>query len=102
MWRATDPQGNESAKVKYDIVRYTRGRVLDIGCGPDKAFPHFIGVDNYHHMREFGIPMKPDLVMDADDLSLIARGSVNAVYSSHTLEHMEDPLKCLKEWWRVL
>ena len=44
-WRAEDPMGDEASKVKYDIVEYTRGAVLDLGCGPSKAFPHFIGVD---------------------------------------------------------
>ena len=48
-WRLEDPQGNEAAKIKYEIVPYTRGQGLDIGCGPFKAFPHFIGVDNGHH-----------------------------------------------------
>ena len=46
VWRAEDPQGNEAAKVKWDIIPYTRGIVLDLGCGPHKAFPHFIGVDS--------------------------------------------------------
>ena len=30
--------------VKANIVRFTRGRGLDIGVGPFKAFPHFVGV----------------------------------------------------------
>lgn len=59
-WRINDPQGNESGKVKYDIVPFTRGVVLDLGCGPFKAFPHFIGVDNGHHAKEFGWQFKPD------------------------------------------
>lgn len=102
MWRKTDPQGNESDKVKYDIVRFTRGRVLDIGCGPFKAFPHFIGVDNLHHAREFGWQMQPDIVGDAYDLSLFGDGAIDAVFSSHTLEHLENTKDALKEWWRVI
>jgi ADP-heptose:LPS heptosyltransferase len=31
-------------QVKYEFVRYTRGRVLDLGEGPHKAFPHFAAV----------------------------------------------------------
>ena len=48
-WRLNDPQGNEAAKIKYDIVPYTRGKGLDVGCGGFKAYQHFIGVDNMHH-----------------------------------------------------
>ena len=46
MWRPEDPQGDEAGKVKYDVVQYTRGVVLDLGCGPKKAVPHFIGIDS--------------------------------------------------------
>lgn len=64
VWRIDDPQGNEAAKVKYDIVPFTRGVVLDLGCGPFKAFPHFIGVDNGHHAEEFGWRFKPDIAVE--------------------------------------
>lgn len=102
MWRYEDPESNEADKVKYDIVRFTRGRVLDIGCGAYKAFPHFIGVDNLHHVKAFHAEFHPDVVAEAYDLSLFADGSMDSVFSSHTLEHLEDPLRALKEWWRVI
>jgi ADP-heptose:LPS heptosyltransferase/predicted SAM-dependent methyltransferase len=99
VWRIEDPQGDESSKIKYEIVPYTRGRVLDIGCGNHKPFAHFIGVDNNKDAHLFGILCKPDLCMDAENLELVADGSMDAVYSAHTLEHVEDPLKVLKHWW---
>ncbi len=103
MWRAEDPQGNESAKIKYEIVEYTRGKGLDLGCGPFKAFPHFIGVDNGHHAREFGWQMRPDVHVDTvEDLGLFASESMDFVFSSHTLEHINDTLATLKEWYRVV
>lgn len=103
IWRATDPQGNEAGKVKYDIVQYTRGAVLDLGCGPSKAFPHFVGVDSCVDTKLFGIQMKPDVeVDDCSDLSKFEDGMCDAVFSSHLLEHIEDPAKALREWWRVL
>lgn len=103
VWRATDPQANESAKVKYDAVPYTRGRGLDIGCGAYKAFPHFIGVDNMHHAQEFGWDYEPNLAVDsADNLDIIAGESMDFVFSSHLLEHMEDIRATLQEWWRVI
>lgn len=103
-WRIDDPQGNEAAKVKYDIVQYTRGVVLDLGCGPSKAFPHFIGVDSCKDTELFGIEIKPDLVVaDCADLSnTIHDASVDAVFSSHLLEHIEDYRAALADWWRCI
>jgi len=102
-WRLEDPQGNEAAKIKYDIVPFTRGRGLDIGAGAFKAFPHFISVDNMHHAQEFGWNYKPDIVIeDACKLDAFASQSMDFVFSSHTLEHIQDAEKALREWWRVL
>jgi len=102
VWRREDPQGNESGKIKWELVPYTRGRVLDVGCGNHKPFGHFIGVDNNKDASLFGIVCKPDLCMDADNLELIKDGTMDAVYSAHTLEHMERPREVLKEWWRCI
>lgn len=102
-WTPDGPQGNEAEKVKHLIVPYTRGRGLDIGCGPSKAWPHFISVDNLHHDRMFGWNSGDvDFEMDASDLSIFATGSLDFVFSSHTLEHIEDFEAALREWWRVL
>lgn len=101
VWKVEDPQGNEVFKCRWDIVPYTRGRVLDIGCGANKGFPHFIGVDNGHH-EQFGHSVRPDIWSEADDLWFAKSQSYDAVFSSHLLEHMPDTEKTLKEWWRVL
>lgn len=104
MWRDTDPQGNEAAKVKYDIVPFTRGIVLDLGCGPHKAFPHFIGMDNGVDTKLFGIEMKPDVLCgdlsNIDDMTNEA--SADAIFSSHLLEHIQDYKGALKSWWKAI
>lgn len=103
VWRAEDPQGNEAAKVKWDIVPYTRGVVLDLGCGPHKAFPHFIGVDSGKDSELFGIQMRPDLQVDTcERLDDFQDAACDAVFSSHLLEHIEDYKGALAEWWRVI
>jgi len=99
VWRINDPQGNEAAKVKYDIVRWTRGVGLDLGCGPFKAWPHFIGVDNGHHWGTRGADIA---IPDAANLSMFASNFMNFVFSSHLLEHMVDAKAALKEWFRVI
>ncbi|MGE0706092.1 MAG: methyltransferase domain-containing protein [Vicinamibacterales bacterium] len=82
------------------IVPFTRGRGLDIGCGPYKAWPHFIGLDD--HSEYGGINYRPDIQGDCFDLSLFADKSLDFVFSSHLLEHVEDTEKALSEWWRVV
>jgi ADP-heptose:LPS heptosyltransferase/predicted SAM-dependent methyltransferase len=103
-WRATDPQGAESLKVKYDIVPYTRGIVLDLGCGPHKAFPHFVGMDSGKDTELFNIAMKVDVL--CDDLSSIddkvQEQSVDAIFSSHLLEHIDDYKGTLDSWWKAI
>lgn len=97
-WRIDGPQGNESAKVKYEIVPYTRGRGLDLGCGHWKTYPHFIGVDNGHHWGQAAA----DVMCDCDRLDIFATGSLDFVFSSHLIEHIEDYQAALREWWRVI
>lgn len=103
-WKDSDPCGNESGKVRWELVPYTRGRGLDLGCGPDKAFPHFIGVDNYTDTHLFGIQMKPDVVCDVKRLDVFGSASMDFAYSSHCLEHIpyDKVPSTLKEWWRVV
>ena len=105
VWNAHDPQGNETGKITWELVRWTRGRGLDVGCGAHKGFPHFIGVDNGKDIGLFRQQFKPDVwIDDAGKLDMFASNSLDFVYSSHMLEHVpyEDVVKTLKEWWRVI
>src|SRR3990167_9578840 len=101
-WDIDNEQGNESAKVRYDVVPYMRGLCLDLGCGPCKVFPHFTGIDSGKDTQLFGIQMKPNIVGDVTKLERFASGSHDCVFSAHTLEHIEDYKPALKEWWRVV
>lgn len=103
IWRASDPEGDEASKVKFEVVQYTRGLGLDIGCGPHKAFPHFIGVDSGKDTALFGIAMAPDnVVEDAAQLPQVPDGKLDFVFSSHLLEHIADYQAALAEWWRCI
>jgi predicted SAM-dependent methyltransferase len=102
VWRLETSNGDEASKVKYEVLRYCN-RGLDIGCGPRKVWPHLIGVDNLTDTKLFGIRMRPDIAIgDASRLVMFADQSFDTVFSSHTLEHIEDYRAALREWWRLL
>ncbi len=105
-WDAKAPMGNEMRKTRYRAIPYLRGKVLDLGCGPEKVLDtkNCIGVDSCKDSELFGIPMNPDIKADIEKLGLFASGSVDAVFSSHALEHFEYSKvpAILTEWFRVV
>lgn len=98
-WSLENSKNNEASKIRWELVPYMRGKVLDIGCGPYKAFPHFVGIDNGHHWGVQGA----DIEAEATNLEIIADSSCDAVFSSHLLEHIPyaDVPNTLNEWFRV-
>ena len=102
MWKPDLPYQPETKKIVWEVAPYLRGRGMDIGAGMFKVLPQAISIDNGHH-EMFGHYIKPDFVVgSADDMSMFASQSQDYIYSSHLLEHMEDPAKALKEWWRLI
>jgi ADP-heptose:LPS heptosyltransferase/predicted SAM-dependent methyltransferase len=101
---ANDPKQNrafefgESGKIRWEVVEYTRGSGLELGCGPVKLFPHFIGIDK----EVFDPAHGPSLVMDCSKFPCFADGAFAFVFSSHLLEHIEDTRGALAEWWRLI
>lgn len=99
-WTLEDSQGNEAAKVKYEIVHFTRGKGIDLGCGPNKAFPHMIGIDSGKDTELFGVEMKPDVVCeDASNLDFIDDATLDFIFSSHLVEHLNNAQEALINWW---
>ena len=105
-WKPEDPQGNEAAKIAWELPKWTRGRGLDIGAGMYRTYPHFITVDNNIDAQLFGHQMpRPDvLVADGGDLDVFASESMDFIFSSHMREHVppENLVKTLREWLRVI
>jgi ADP-heptose:LPS heptosyltransferase/predicted SAM-dependent methyltransferase len=97
-WSLETSDGNESRKVRFEILPYVRGRGLDLGCGPWKAFSHMIGVDSQAYPGGDGA----NLVCDVTNLGMFTSRQFDFVYSSHTLEDQEDTLATLAEWWRLV
>jgi ubiquinone/menaquinone biosynthesis C-methylase UbiE len=81
--------------------------VLHVGCGPYKPekLHAMFRTQEWQELRlDIDPKVKPDIVASITDLSALADGSVDAVFSSHNLEHLyphEVPL-ALREFRRVL
>jgi len=77
--------------------RWFRGRLLDVGCGPDP-------------IRKEDWPLVTEIVpydqvlgdSDATYLSSLPNESFDTVHSSHMLEHTPNPRGALVNWLRVL
>ncbi|HVA14963.1 MAG TPA: class I SAM-dependent methyltransferase [Stellaceae bacterium] len=81
-------KAKERREAEGFFERYFSGRGIDVGYGGDLVVPNCRGWD-----VEDG---------DAHDLAGIADDSFDFVYSSHVLEHLDDPARAVRNWWRVL
>jgi len=85
----------------------TKKKVLHVGCGPydPEALPLELRTEELQEIRlDIDPRMKPDILGTITDLSAVEDNSVDAVYSSHNLEHIYDyevPI-ALAEFKRVL
>lgn len=104
MWTpGSEDAGYESLKIKWELVPYTRGVGLDLGCGHNKPFAHFIGIDSNIDRQFFGAEATDrNLTGEVQTLPLFGDETMDFVYSSHTLEHIVDYKAALREWWRVV
>ncbi len=79
---------------------------LHVGCGPqNKSHCKGFNNDNWKEIRlDIDENVNPDIVGTLTDMKLVETGSVDAVYSSHNIEHIfphEVPI-ALREFYRVL
>ncbi|GFK92747.1 hypothetical protein NNJEOMEG_00574 [Fundidesulfovibrio magnetotacticus] len=81
--------------------------ILHVGCGtrdPEKLPPDYRPPAWREIRLDINPAAEPDFVGDIREMPVIADGSVDAVFSSHNLEHLhahEVPL-ALREFYRVL
>jgi predicted SAM-dependent methyltransferase len=81
--------------------------VLHVGCGSNgssKLHSFFLSDEWQELQIDINPEVKPDLVTSITDLSMIEAASIDAIWSSHSLEHIyshEVPL-ALAEFYRVI
>ena len=79
---------------------------LHVGCGPqNKSSCLGFNNDNWKEIRfDIDKNVNPDIVGTLTDMKSVETGSVDAIYSSHNIEHIfphEVPI-ALREFYRVL
>lgn len=82
----------KARREREGFFSHLTGKGMDVGCGLDKVTPDADEFDLYQGGREG----------DGTFLAGVADASYDWVYSSHCLEHLDDPREALRNWWRVL
>ena len=91
VWKIDGAQGNESRKIVWEVAPFLKGQGLDLGAGSFRVLPQAITVDNGHHAQAFGHQFKPDIhVETCEKMPIFASQSMDFVFSSHLLEHIQD------------
>ena len=95
VWTRETSNGYETSKTRHRLKQYIRGKGVDVGCGPDKIDKSAIGVDVVN------LP-EVDIIADAKRLDFFPPEYFDYVFSSHTLEDIDDTRRALLGWWRIL
>lgn len=81
---------------------------LNVGCGPKGSGlqpPGMQATAGWQEVRlDADASVQPDVLAPAHDLSVLEAGCMDAVFSSHCIEHLylDQALPALREWRRVL
>ena len=90
----------------YFTKLYQMKKFLHVGCGPlDKSHCYGFEGDKWSEIRlDIDKNVNPDIVGSLTDMNQVQTASVDAIYSSHNIEHIfphEIPI-ALSEFYRVL
>jgi ADP-heptose:LPS heptosyltransferase len=75
--------------LRWELVPYFHGRVLELGCDRSKAYPHFLNGE------ECG-------VKTLSKLDLFASKTLDAIFSPYILAEVENKKEVIAEWSRVV
>lgn len=97
VWKSSeDWSGRESQKIWPLVVPYTRGRVLDVGAGNVRVFSHWMTLDSGKMYNESRVA---DIVADGEKDIPLSDLSLDAVFSSHFIEHCVNWKGAVGLWW---
>jgi SAM-dependent methyltransferase len=87
------------------LMNKKRLKLLNVGCGPKGRGHGFLGFQDWQEVRlDIDPSVEPDVVGTMTDLAAVPTASVDAIVSSHNIEHLyphEVPV-ALAEFVRVL
>lgn len=75
--------------------KYIKGQGIDIGCGRIDTFDGIDTIsmtDCVHHDKDD---------CDATTMDKYADNTFDYVYASHVLEHLDDPITAIQNWYRI-
>lgn len=106
-WKSAriDSAGAASERLLYHV--HPAKKLLHVGCGHNckpRVGPGFLS-DDWHEIRlDIDANVSPDIVASMLDMNMIADNSMDAIYSSHNIEHLypHEVALVLKEFLRVL
>lgn len=103
-----EPIGDAEHPERLAVLAHVRpGRVAEIGCGPRKSDPSFVGVDltpggvSGSVGNAVGRASQANIAADGARLPF-RDGSLDGLVARHNLEHYVDLVAVLREWARVL
>lgn len=110
MWNSREQLSNKpKAPIEKLLTAEQNGTrtFLHVGCGPQRktATTRGFNTDEWRELRlDIDEGVKPDIIGTMTDMSRVPDGAVDAIFSSHNIEHLyphEVPL-ALGEFYRVL
>lgn len=79
---------------------YIKGSILDIGAGKSDRYSDFFEKTKYTRLDN-NPDFNPDIIADAQAIPLEDE-SFDSIVSTQTLEHLPEPQKAIKEFYRLL
>ncbi|SDI18878.1 class I SAM-dependent methyltransferase [Propionivibrio dicarboxylicus] len=106
-WKAARIDSADAASARLPFHVHPSKKFLHVGCGPNckpRVGPGFLS-DDWREIRlDIDADVSPDIVASMLDMNMIADGSMDAIYSSHNIEHLypHEVASVFKEFLRVL
>ena len=90
----------ETDKIRNTIQKYLEGKVIDIGAGGFKVCDSAIAVDG-RHVKDTNVVLgDPNMIYHLSKIEDLIEA--DCVFSSHTLEHLQDDYAAIYDWSLLL
>ena len=91
---------SETEKIKGRVDKYLKGKIIDIGAGGNKICENAISVDGRSVENTDIVLGDQNLIYHLSKIEPILDS--DCVFSSHTLEHLQDDYAAIYDWPKLL